>query len=406
MKAGVSARIRRGLLVAGVWVLLLAIGFAAVEFYANRRQTSRFFYEGDRLKRWNRRFYEQRQEFFRNWPVPLEFFDADEPTPRYLYKPSLRMTVRGPGYAPAGPGDPVVWSSNSWGFRGPEFSIAKPPGVFRIVCLGASTTEGSQGDLETYPYFLQQELRRRLPGRRIEVINAGHAAQLIDDLIGVLKLRVVPLNPDVVIFYEVSNNLVRPEFSRINASCPLASCAQKVYQGVTALLYHNILVYRTFAQRFGRGFPPRRPLWHEFDDTSPKPSAARYGEALRRLVRAAKDQGVSIMLSTVVTLAHDGLRVRREDNPALFEHMEKILYPFTPGEIRRMYEHYNRVVREVAKESGVPVVDVELKFPREVKYFPFDDIHFSPEGNRILARIFADHLDAVVRSRAPEARTK
>ncbi|GAB6037045.1 hypothetical protein JCM15519_16040 [Fundidesulfovibrio butyratiphilus] len=93
---------------------------------------------------------------------------------------------RGTKYADA---DPVLgyrlkknyhvdeYTFNSLGFRDKEFKKEKDPGVFRIICLGGSTTIGSHaGDnAYTYPSLLQDLLNFSPNGgaNRIEVINAG-----------------------------------------------------------------------------------------------------------------------------------------------------------------------------------------------------------------------------------------
>src|SRR4030095_7467330 len=48
------------------------------------------------------------------------------------------LMVPRPGYAVTG--NRINIKINSLGFRGDEFSRAKPPNTIRIVCLGASTT--------------------------------------------------------------------------------------------------------------------------------------------------------------------------------------------------------------------------------------------------------------------------
>src|SRR6202008_4755542 len=49
---------------------------------------------------------------------------------------------------------------NSLGYRGPEIEIPNPPGVYRIVSLGGSTTYGSATKPEdAYPAQLQKILR-------------------------------------------------------------------------------------------------------------------------------------------------------------------------------------------------------------------------------------------------------
>jgi hypothetical protein len=65
--------------------------------------------------------------------------------------------------------------TNSLGFRGPETTVQKPDGRFRIVVLGGSSAWGfgSTADERTIPGRLEALLRAKYPGRDIEVVNAG-----------------------------------------------------------------------------------------------------------------------------------------------------------------------------------------------------------------------------------------
>jgi len=159
------SRTIKGLFISGT---ILALGVSLCELYARHiglYQTWSWslkkipYSARDNLKIWNRRFYEEKNSDFREWPIQIELFDASKSTPRYLFKPNLRMALRSDGkLQPAGSDERVYWSSNSLGFRGPEIPFVKAAGALRVVCLGASTTEGVQSDDETYPHFLQQEL--------------------------------------------------------------------------------------------------------------------------------------------------------------------------------------------------------------------------------------------------------
>lgn len=392
------------LIIASFSFAVTVASLGAVEWYARSAQGYRlwswslekgYFFEMDRLKVWNRRFYESKRPYFRDWPIPVELFKADKPTPRYLFKPNLAMTRRGNGLAPAGSGENIYWSSNSWGFRGVEFSVEKPRDVTRIVCLGASTTEGSQGDKETYPYFLQQELRRFFALPRIEVINAGHHGQGMEDLLEILRQRILPLKPDVVLFYEAANSIGFEEFLG-NMPCkigfPEGNCWLHLQPSWQRWLYERSAIFIMLSERLGwnSGKPP--PMPHPFDDLSSKRSADYYKKVLRQIVRETLAHGSIVVLSSFVTLAHEGLEVAYEDNPLLFNDLYKKWYPFTPGELQRIYQRFNLQAAEVARELKVPYADVAAKFPQDSLYFPFDLIHFSPEGNRLLATIFASYL--------------
>jgi lysophospholipase L1-like esterase len=46
----------------------------------------------------------------------------------------------------------------------------------------------------------------------------------------------------------------------------------------------------------------------------------------------------------------------------------------------------------VAAENNLPYYDLAGEFPKDPQYFPSDYIHFNPEGNRLFARLLAQHL--------------
>lgn len=398
-------RFGKALTVLFVWLVLLTFGLMAGELYSRHVQgyllwtlplEKSSFCEYDRLKTYNRRFCMERRLFFREWPIRLELFDTKTPRPRYLFKPNLRFVKRGNRLCAAKPGESVYWSSNSWGFRGTEFSVNKPPGIVRIVCLGASTTEGSQGDKETYPCYLQRSLSRSLPNRSFEVINAGHHGQDIDDLLEILRQRVLPLQPDMIIFYEASNNISFTEFTN------KLPCAIGFPEGTCWLTNHpewyrqlraRSAMFASLSDRLGRSSRPPVPMPHEFDTTSPKPSAIHYEEVLRQIVRESLGQGSQVVLSSFITVAREGLKVSPQENPQLFDDVYRKYYPLTPDEIASIYQYFNRRSAEVAREFHIPYADVAATFPRNPRYFPFDYMHLSPEGNRLLAQLFATFLE-------------
>ncbi len=64
-------------------------------------------------------------------------------------------------------------ATNRYGYRAPDLPVPKPPGTFRILCLGGSTTYEGADNAHTYPALLQDELRAAFPGKNIEVMNCG-----------------------------------------------------------------------------------------------------------------------------------------------------------------------------------------------------------------------------------------
>jgi lysophospholipase L1-like esterase len=101
--------------------------------------------------------------------------------------------------------------NNSLGFRSPETTVPKPPGVFRIFCLGGSTTYGTSVHKpeQAYPAQLGDFLRERTGNPKIEVINAGISYASSFEVLSTFLYRVLPLEPDLVIV-DASLNDVEP----------------------------------------------------------------------------------------------------------------------------------------------------------------------------------------------------
>jgi lysophospholipase L1-like esterase len=64
--------------------------------------------------------------------------------------------------------------TNTYGFRGPEWAVPKPPGIFRVMVLGDSLSFGNLVAYEdTFAARLQQALRARRQGADVILAAAG-----------------------------------------------------------------------------------------------------------------------------------------------------------------------------------------------------------------------------------------
>ncbi len=121
----------------------------------------------------------------------LEVTQAD-PDPRLL------MSLR-PGARQRYDGAYTV-TVNALGHRGPERSIAKEPGVFRIVVLGGSNVYGAGvNDQESWPAQLEARLQARGDGD-YEVWNLGVSGYNNLQLTVVGRDAIERFDPDLVVF--------------------------------------------------------------------------------------------------------------------------------------------------------------------------------------------------------------
>lgn len=104
---------------------------------------------------------------------------------------------------------PYEFHTNNFGFRDEDISVPKPSDVFRIVCIGGSTTEEGPTEQETYPNILEKLLQQQSqdPHKiKIEVINAGIPGVSANKL----WLRLpdfLLMEPNLIIYCEGANDI-------------------------------------------------------------------------------------------------------------------------------------------------------------------------------------------------------
>lgn len=109
------------------------------------------------------------------------------------------------GYLP--PDGKICYRINSSGIRGADVDVAKPPDVWRIVCLGDSFTFGEGvREEDTYPAKMESLLGGAMPGRRTQVINAGVQAQGTVDELNWFRIGPWQFQADVVTLGFVLND--------------------------------------------------------------------------------------------------------------------------------------------------------------------------------------------------------
>ena len=130
-------------------------------------------------------------------PGPEEIFTFraphDEPYPLYRYYPGIQT---GSGWA------------NRFGWRGPDISAERPPGVIRIGVMGDSTTNTYPGMVE---HWLNLWALKRNLGVRFEVINAARPATDALDAAAILDFELAAADPDYAIVYGFGNGIYDAE---------------------------------------------------------------------------------------------------------------------------------------------------------------------------------------------------
>lgn len=296
---------------------------------------------------------------------------------------------------------------NSLGFRGEEIPLEKKKKTIRIVCLGGSTTYGAVKDYrDSYPYLLEQKLKELVPGKQIEVINAGVSSYTTWESLINLQFRVLPLKPDIIIIYhginDIHSRIVWPHesYKADNSGERLANVVSIriphiiEYSNLCRFLLINLNISQpqnsldfTLIDRpatFYADLHTQQYLTNSYPDGIFKEVSAMtmieqnkpvYFESnIRSMVAIAKANNIKPVL---VTFAHS----------ALFPEHPRVSSP----EYLKGYEEHNAVIRSL--KDIAPVYDLEHNMP-DARANYSDGRHFTKEGNMNRAELIAKYLTA------------
>jgi hypothetical protein len=290
---------------------------------------------------------------------------------------------------------------NSLGFRGPEFTAAKPAGTYRIAAVGGSTTFGyypaTSSDQAAYPAVLERLLNTAKPDSRVaryEVINAGVPGYSLRSSLQNFSSRLLFFQPDMLIVYHATNDLARYG-NEDGLMRPLLN--QFVPQGVMAGLLDQVMGWSYLFQELRFTLGTR--LWGGLLGA---PQAGGGGEwrydpryelvfrrDLRHLVLLAKANGVVPVLATqaiAFTAKTDFANLTEAERRMLFDRPAHF-YGTIPGPQRfAVFQRYNQAIRELALEEGAILADVDAVIPKTPDYH-YDYCHLTDRGSVLQAEV-------------------
>jgi lysophospholipase L1-like esterase len=276
---------------------------------------------------------------------------------------------------------------NSKGFRGHEYSEQKPPHTIRVVTLGASSTLGYFArDDETYPVYLEKLLNDSLAGDSIEVINLGIPHLTVANIHALLVNEALPLDPDVITFYEGNNDAMHLED---------ALSQQSALRRIAGMVGGRVLTVAFIANFLDNP-------WHRAH--SPEVVAAHsdaiakdFLSHLSRMKDECEKRGILFVVASQQrnsqSVARQTLKgVTYQQERALIEARLRAQEKMTPQELTFL-AHAILMDRlgEWARTNHVAYADVigRLDQDRDVLV---SWVHLSARGNQLVAAAFADEI--------------
>ena len=311
--------------------------------------------------------------------------------------------------------------TNAFGWRGPEVALDKPKRTVRIAFVGASTTAGFHAAPFSYPEYLETWLNQWSDagglGVRFETLNAAREGINSTSIAAVVSQEVAPLEPDMVVYYEGSNQFwpssyvdwpggVVPVRPRIDPRAPWR--LERI--SVAAVRLHLLLdAWRN------TGAEPKKPqlpvLWPaDLDEGDPALDATNLPINLPTILRdlsrirtSAREAGGELAVASFMWFVWDGMYLDRSRHGSVFHYLNETFWPFRYAHLRRFADFQNRVLAKFAVSHGEVFLDFASAFPRDVAFMS-DAIHFTPEGMRLQAWVMFQQLLPVIDQRIKQGR--
>ncbi len=294
-------------------------------------------------------------------------------------------------------GELVEVTTNSLGLRGGEVVMPKPPGHYRIVCLGDDATLAPDIPAgETFCGLLPAMLNQ--PGSKFEVINVGQPGHCPLLSLSWARARLIGLQPDLVILCcdvsDVSDDrrcrpLVKTsaDGQTLSVSHPAAATCDS---DLLSAVEHEFLIARLACEQFGQRMTSsgdnlnlsESDSRNALADSTPEHPTVLIEQAWEPLANL-KDFCTQISAEFVVAVVPSVKSVRSVTSSAM------------TGTTSTGTSEILRLLSERASREQIPLLDVSSEFARQPDQSPLflkATGVLAPAGHQLFAQILAQAL--------------
>lgn len=251
---------------------------------------------------------------------------------------------------------------NAQGFKGPVMAVPKPAGLLRVMCYGDSNTDGPADG--GWAVYLGKALQDLMPGRAVEVVNAGVSGYSSYQGFRRFEREVDRYQPDMILvsygWNDAPDAVDKPDREFQPPSAAVVAIQQALF--VSRAYRYLLQCLREWQRDSGRA--PKT--------VGPRVSIADYEANMRAFAGEARKRGIKIALMT---------RPHRETLEVLAKQTNW----------RKKVPAYNDALRSLAAKDGLPLIDVQAEAAPHPHLF-IDECHFTMDGHRLAARRIAEQL--------------
>lgn len=305
--------------------------------------------------------------------------------------------------------------TNQFGFRGSEIPFVKPLHTIRIAFLGASTTIDQHNYPHSYPeyvgYWLNLWAKSQHLDVQFDVINAGASGYHSEDTAARFVENVLPLQPDIAIYYEGANQFFPSAFIKFknklltHLSPPKMIVSVLPITNYSAFISDLIMAYNKifFANAKEPIKPPYTIEWPaSIDEKNPDLTSSDLPHGLQRSVNSfnlilknAKQKNILFIPTSFVWNVYPKLILHFPHDMYAYSQLNTSFWPFSYTWLHRYAVFQNAVYREYAKQHHLYFIDIDRYYPRDNQLF-VDTVHGTPTGVRMLAWVELQQLIPII----------
>ncbi|MCX8037140.1 MAG: GDSL-type esterase/lipase family protein [Candidatus Sumerlaeia bacterium] len=267
---------------------------------------------------------------------------------------------------------------NDRGLANGPITVPKPPGTYRILCMGDSCTAMGSG---AYPAVLQRRLDLVVrPDRRFEVINGGVFSYSSLQGLRLFRHRLADVEPNLVtVYYGWNDHYLTTSYPDTalggsDSPEPLALRLLRPFRlfQLTQKVVHTSQMYWLERRRAGRKLYRVPP-----DD---------YRAILTEFVTLSRARGAVPLLFTAPHNHSPGRVPAYYVESGLAESADALIL---------IHHQYNEITREVAARTRAELLDLDRAFNRHNKddLFVRDGVHPNRHGRHLIVTLLLDHLE-------------
>jgi len=264
-----------------------------------------------------------------------------------------------------------------------------------MVFVGGSTTECAYVDEGLRFPFLVSTLLKKTGGEQVRTLNAGYSGNNAMHSLIVILAKVLPYRPKFIVVMHNINDLsllnksgsywLAPQsralvqYSNKQRISMLSSLSLAVKDWLIPNSWQLVKPYvgKWFVPKLVDEFADYRSV--EVDSVPFEESSRQFYSALKTIVFTARAWGIEPILMTQFN------RLQSDD---VFVMNHSGMSPDEYGKFVGRYKEFNEIVRNVAREEKVKLIDLDREVPRSSQYM-VDSVHLNNEGSMFVANVIA-----------------